>query len=265
MSDLKAREKALFEKLFDMRSGYVMDFTNDAFAEFFKEHSVDIYAEKYAFNGNSKVKRLRAFWKKERNDVVTRLLRDLFDYWRNLNPDIDAKAISIAKKCEVVIQRLLSVCPFLNDLEERAVKFNTQYLAQQIRRMKQSVDTDSALAIGTAKELVETCCYSILAKRGKPVKGIPSITTLTEETMRELNVVPEGVPERAKGSENIKRLLSNLVAIVQRLAEFRGVYSTGHGKEGGTKLLGPCRFRLTVGAGATLTRFLFETHTESMT
>src|SRR6202035_3349358 len=32
------------------------------------------------------------------------------------------------------------------------------YVAQQITRMEAAVASDSALAIGTAKELVETCC-----------------------------------------------------------------------------------------------------------
>jgi hypothetical protein len=34
MSDLKSTEAMLFEKLFNMSSGYVLDFTNRTFAEF---------------------------------------------------------------------------------------------------------------------------------------------------------------------------------------------------------------------------------------
>ena len=40
------------------------------------------------------------------------------------------------------------------------------YIAQQITRMEAAVLNDPALAIGTAKELVETCCKTILKERG---------------------------------------------------------------------------------------------------
>ncbi|ABK98892.1 hypothetical protein [Pelobacter propionicus] len=66
MSSLKAIEKKVFEDLFGMASGYVLDFSNNTFTEFFRETAnIDIYAPKYDFNGDSKAKRLRAFWESE--------------------------------------------------------------------------------------------------------------------------------------------------------------------------------------------------------
>jgi hypothetical protein len=45
MSSLKAIEKRVFEDLFGMASGYVLDFSNNTFAEFFRETAnIDIYA-----------------------------------------------------------------------------------------------------------------------------------------------------------------------------------------------------------------------------
>ena len=41
MSTLKAHEKIIFEKLFD-RGGYVLDFTDRTYAEFFREPGVNI-------------------------------------------------------------------------------------------------------------------------------------------------------------------------------------------------------------------------------
>ena len=122
--------------------------------------------------------------------------------------------------------------PSLDDIKETAAEFDAKHLIDQIRRIEQAVDSDPALAIGTAKELVETCCRTILNERGKPVTGSPDIPTLTKATLRELKLVPEGVPDQAKGSEIIKRLLSNLATIGHGLAEIRGLYGTGHGKDG---------------------------------
>jgi len=65
----------VFEDLFGMAGGYVLDFSNSTFGEFFREIAdIDIYAAKYAFNGNSKAKRLRAFWKTEPDELVGTVL-----------------------------------------------------------------------------------------------------------------------------------------------------------------------------------------------
>jgi hypothetical protein len=104
-------------------------------------------------------------------------------------------------------------------------------LKDQIRRIESAIEPDPSLAIGTAKELIETCCKTILAERGKPISGNPDISELTKATLRELKLVPEGVSEEARGRDVIKRILSNLGAIGNGLAELRGLYGTGHGKD----------------------------------
>lgn len=83
MSSLKAIEKKVFEDLFGMASGYLLDFSNNTFAEFFRETAnIDIYAQKYDFNGDSKAKRLRAFWEAEPDAVVGRVLAGLLEVWQ---------------------------------------------------------------------------------------------------------------------------------------------------------------------------------------
>jgi hypothetical protein len=82
--------------------------------------------------------------------------------------------------------------------------------------------------------------------------------------LKELKLVPEGIPEGARGADVIKRLLSNLGTIGNGLAELRGLYGTGHGKHGSTSGLGSRHAKLAVGAAATLAVFLFETHKETI-
>jgi hypothetical protein len=158
--------------------------------------------------------------------------------------------------------RPIAIKPSLRNVR-KALTLDTEYLRQQINRMEAAVDTDPALAIGTAKELIETCCKTILSERGKPVEGTPDISTLTKETLKELKLVPDAVPSPARGSDVIKRLLSNLGTIGHGLAELRGLYATGHGKQGKTSGLSSRHAKLAVGAAATLTTFLFETHKET--
>jgi len=106
MSNLKPIEKRAFEDLFDMSSGYVMDFTNATFAEFFRDiANVDIYSERYAITGDSKAKRLRAFLEIETDQSVSRALSELLDIWEYDNdPSGDNRAKY--EKCRSIISRL---------------------------------------------------------------------------------------------------------------------------------------------------------------
>lgn len=153
--------------------------------------------------------------------------------------------------------------PMLDAIRQTAIVFDAKHMADQIRRMESAVHSDPSLAIGTAKELIETCCKTILAERGQPVVGTPDIPTLTKATLKELKLVPEGIPDARRGSNVIKRILSNLGTIGNGLAELRGLYGTGHGKHGKMTGLTPRHAKLAVGAAATLATFLFETHKET--
>ncbi|MCW5284315.1 abortive infection family protein [Verminephrobacter eiseniae] len=222
-----------------------------------------IREEKYASAGISKAKKLRAFWKLEPDYTVGTLLLALIDYDASLNAEKTAEAKALADTCRQIATRLLAGSPSLNPLKEHTKVLNANHLAKQIQRLEASVETDPSLAIGTAKELIETCCKTILAECGKPISGTPDVSTLTKETLKELKLVPEGVPDAARGADVIKRLLSNLGTIGNGLAELRGLYGTGHGKHGSATGLGVRHAKLAVGAAATLTVFLFETHKET--
>jgi len=134
------------------------------------------------------------------------------------------------------------------------------YVAQQITRMEVAVQDDPGLAIGTAKELIETCCRTILTERGVEIPRNPDLTQLVKLTSNELALTPEDIPEQAKASRTIKRLLSNLATISQGIAELRNKYGTGHGKEANSRGLSPRHAKLAVGAASTLAVFLTETH-----
>ena len=81
--------------------------------------------------------------------------------------------------------------------------------------------------------------------------------------MKELKLVPNEIPDSAKGANTIKRLLNNLGTVCQGLAELRNLYGTGHGKHGKASTLKPRHAKLAVGAAATLATFLFETHIQT--
>jgi hypothetical protein len=137
---------------------------------------------------------------------------------------------------------------------------DASYVVQQITRMESSVLNDPALTIGTAKELIETCCKSILHERNTEIPNNADIPQLVKLTSKELQLTPADIPDAAKASETVKRLLSNLATITQGIAELRNQYGTGHGKIGTARGLTSRHAKLAVGAASTLAVFLIETH-----
>ena len=268
MSSLTVTERTKLEQLLDTSSGYVSNFVDTSFEHFFADEvGVEIHSQKYSTNGTSKAKKLREFWRLESDYLVGKSIAALIKHVEErftYDSPIDPEKQRLLEPCKAIATRLLSGNVNLGHLKETAVVFDGKHFAEQIRRIEQSVQSDPALAIGTAKELIETCCKTILAERGKPVTGTPDIPALTKETLKELKLVPEGIHESVRGSDVIRRLLQNLGAIGNGLAELRGLYGTGHGKHGKTEGLSVRHAKLAVGAASTLVIFLFDTHKETM-
>lgn len=152
--------------------------------------------------------------------------------------------------------------PSVGLVRDAVEPLNASYVSQQITRMTAALPVDAELAIGTAKEFVETVCKGILHERGVTVPDKPKFPALVRMTAQALQLLPDDVPESAKAAETIKRLLQNLGQVAQGLAELRGPYGTGHGKHPSHTGLRPRHAKLAVGAATTLALFLFETHQE---
>lgn len=125
-----------------------------------------------------------------------------------------------------------------------------------------SISADPELAIGTAKELVETACKTVLDDLQIPFEARDDLPKLVRATAKALERPHTDIPDAAKASDSIRRLLSNLLTIADALAQLRNAYGTGHGRSAKAKVLQPRHARLDVGAAATLSTFLFETHAE---
>lgn len=143
-----------------------------------------------------------------------------------------------------------------------AITLNADYIEKQIARMQASIETDPELAIGTAKEFVETICKTILSELGENYHEDEKVQNLLRMTLKKLQLVPDEIHEAGKAAYTTKTLLSNLASIAINLTELRNPYGTGHGKAAYSKGLGIRHARLAVGASSTLAVFLFETYKE---
>lgn len=128
MAELKETEKLILEKLFEMQGGYVLDFSNSKFQQFIlNTFKIDIYSSKYTIYGDSKAKRLRAFWDLENDNVVGKLISELIDVWETekalKNKSLSESDKNLRDKAIKISNRLLGVKSKVNSKEETVEDF----------------------------------------------------------------------------------------------------------------------------------------------
>ena len=107
MSSLTSIDKRYFEKILGMASGYVLDFTDATFEEFFARYKVDIHGKKFQTYGTSKAKKMRAFWEQESDQKVATVLDELLAS-HEADCELNDRTLDdgLLKKCRVIIARL---------------------------------------------------------------------------------------------------------------------------------------------------------------
>ena len=178
------------------------------------------------------------------DDLIARMKRDGFEY-----------------ESGAFTRRWNDSTLFVDDVRAYATVGNLQELIAQTDRLRDSIENDPGLAVGTAKELVETVCKTILDERNV-VYDDDDMGKIIRALTKELQLDPSSVSQNARGSETIRRTLANLGQVAQGIAELRNLYGTGHGRAGRTSAIKPRHARLAVGAATTLAMFLLETHRE---
>ncbi len=107
MSSLTDIDKRYFEKLFGMQSGYVLNFSDATFGEFFQRHRVNIHSPKYQTYGTSKAKKLRAFWEREPDAVVAPVLSEMLaSYDADCELGGRSTDAGVLQKCRSITARL---------------------------------------------------------------------------------------------------------------------------------------------------------------
>jgi hypothetical protein len=79
--NLRMIDIPFLDQIFEMSSGYVLNFSDRTFAQFFADElNVDMYDSTYAKDGTSKAKRLRCFLQTVDKATVVRTLKSLWEY-----------------------------------------------------------------------------------------------------------------------------------------------------------------------------------------
>jgi hypothetical protein len=187
-------------------------------------------------------------------------LRQMYNHFlRNDGYELVEKVRMAGRPVFAARQRETVELSSLKTLKETFSDGSATYIARQITRMESSVDADPDLAIGTAKELVETVCRTILAQRKIEAPVTLDLAQLVKLTAKELKLTPRDIADDDPAADSLRRLLGNLGTMTQSLAELRNRFGTGHGKAADSKGLRPRHAKLAVGAASTLVLFLHET------
>ena len=133
MSNLTFTEKRKLEQLLGMKTGYVLDFSDRTFAEFVSDATGrNIFDERYNYASGSKANRLRAFWQKEDNATVGKLMGEVLNYSEQTGP--------LAEVCRLIVARLVQdgnpITPAQTQAQDKQQAALDLKLSQVLRQLK---------------------------------------------------------------------------------------------------------------------------------
>lgn len=157
MSRLTAAEQAYFNKLF-IKNGV-------GISEFYTTHQFDDFCEpiigfrpsrKYgqSFNAGSFQELLRL----EDATICIPLLDEFLDFCIASDRFFSRFKEDLISKCREIISKYKTI----KGMQHLEVKFNSDYIDTYQREMYENVIKNPTEAIGQAKELIESCCKTIL-------------------------------------------------------------------------------------------------------
>jgi hypothetical protein len=147
MEQLRSVELKVIDELFGMSSGYVLDFTNSTFADFFRrEVGIDIYDNAYAIYGGSKGKHLRAFLTIGQPRAIAKALTALWEY-REIDRLGRAQAetvVNARRRLTAIVERLDGASlanyePATDDVETKSQSASRAFRADEatFRRLEE--------------------------------------------------------------------------------------------------------------------------------
>ncbi len=258
-------EKGMFLSLYN-RGGYVLDFSTADFDAFTMRSVGVALCSRY---GLSKGKSLAAYIDEASEAEAGKLLCDLFDYYEaHYYKEIEGTSNAHGaddyrhyyKMCAPVVEREKAGFSTHVQKESLEATFTSEYMHQQIDTLFKSRETNPTEAIGKSKELIESCCKTILEECEVLCDKEWTLTQLVKATMKCLGIETDAINADLPAGGTVKRILSSLGNIAGGIAELRNPYGTGHGKPDSYKGLTVRHAKLAVGSAATLVEYLWDAH-----
>lgn len=285
MAKLKHYQSDQIKEWFCPSPGYVLDFSNRTFAEFFDDHfAVNIYADAFSKHGTSKYNRLLAFIELSPPHVVIELLNLL---WKRKTVARDEEIEVATMKCEsdvwTVSTEYVAALAESAALEDRPFQILINEIASlpshstaphlqkvtsawtldtvdvEVVRALENLEKDPEAAITAASSMIESVCRSILLARGLDLPKQLDIKSLYKEVRETLGLSPGKLGLGAEIEADVRTVLGALGNAVQGIGALRTHAGTAHGRERGFRRVDPRIARLAVNSAFALALFLVET------
>lgn len=267
--DLKAKKPLTYLKEYEItffldffnRGGYVLNFSTPSFDRF---TSNVVGVELCGRYGLSKGKSLERFVNDAKEQDIIKLFRALFEYYEtqdlyNKERASDTKYGLLYKKCKVIFDNISNIPSIIDvQIKSAAANFSNEYIKSQFQLMAQFQKENPTEAIGKAKELIESCCITILERYGKTIEKKWDYNRLVTETRKLLQITPNDIKDNIPEAETMRSLLGSLATIANNIAQLRNVYGSGHGKSDSYKGLQERHAKLAIGCSMTLVNFLWD-------
>lgn len=224
MSDLSSTERRKLERLFCMGDGYVLNFSDRTFRDFFDEHtSVDIDADKYREQGSSKAKRLRAFWSKDGNHVVGKVIAEMIRYGQDENCLCRVDDIGdLTEACWKIGQRLLLDAPVI-ELDALSAPVDEKDFELIAREVRSAIDNNLPEAgLDRLHTFVVKYVRTLCQQRGIEVMREKALHSMFGEYVKAL---------RAAGSfesEMTERIVKSSISVLESFNDVRNNKSLAH-------------------------------------
>lgn len=129
-----------------------------------------------------------------------------------------------------------------------------------LERINRAGNDDPALAIGSAKELIESTAKVVLRERGLPVDDRADVPQLVRDAQQALRLHPSSAILGPDGNEAVKKILGGVSSIAVGVAELRNRgYGTGHGMAQAPAGLRPRHAHLAVTAATAWCQLMLDT------
>lgn len=220
-------EKNKFEKLFGMKSGYVLDFSDRTFQEFVGDSvGIDIYEEKYNYGSGSKANRLRGFWNVESNSNIGKLLEKLLEYCleqaQSGEINFDVADENNYKDCLIIVAKLKAENPVENidaiqaNSDDRTFKILAESIRESINNdePEKGLDRLHTFTIKYVRQLCEN--HQITFDKETPLHSLFGGYVK--------KIVKEGLIE----SEMTERILKSSISVLEAFNGVRNNQSFAH-------------------------------------
>lgn len=248
-SSIASLDLRAIEDVFDMGSGYVLDFSNRTFGAFFADLGIDIDEE---FPEGSKANRLRAFLRAADASRVAQALEALLEH-RGVREGDDA-SVNLAK-VKNLIARLrktqVAMLPVTRTLDILSLAYVHELEAKVDQRLAAA---DLEGAITAARTMLE----AVLVELEKQLAGSPG--DYKGDLPKQFKAVAKQLridDERVDLDDNFKQVARGLVQVVNGIAPIRNKMSDGHARERRPEAH---HARVIVNAAKTVATFLVESY-----